>query len=60
MCVDHRESTAYFSWRESAAERKAAIDVRNHPKSILAGAIGAAICGAFRAGKPLELDVSAR
>ncbi len=37
--------------REAAVTRKAAIEVRSHPDSILAGAIGAGIWGAFRARK---------
>jgi len=37
--------------RESAAEQKIDLDVRCHDHSILAGAIGAAIWGAFRARK---------
>jgi benzoyl-CoA reductase subunit D len=35
--------------REGAAEQKAALEVRSHPQSILAGALGAALWGAFRA-----------
>jgi benzoyl-CoA reductase subunit D len=34
--------------REAAAEQKAPIDVRSHPRSALAGALGAALWGAFR------------
>lgn len=45
--------------RESAAEQKVPLDVRSHAQSILAGAIGAALWGAFRArklaGKGLDL-----
>ena len=37
--------------RETAAEQKVPIDLRSHPQSILAGAIGAALWGAFRARK---------
>jgi len=37
--------------RESAAEQKIAADVRRHEHSMLAGAIGAALWGAFRARK---------
>jgi benzoyl-CoA reductase subunit D len=37
--------------RETAAAQKVAIDIRNHPDSILAGALGAALWGAFRARK---------
>jgi benzoyl-CoA reductase subunit D len=35
--------------REAAVEQKAALEVRSHPQSILAGALGAALWGAFRA-----------
>ena len=37
--------------REAAAEQKAPIEVRAHERSALAGAIGAALWGAFRARK---------
>jgi benzoyl-CoA reductase subunit D len=37
--------------REAAAEQQAGLDVRAHPHSVLAGAIGAALWGAFRARK---------
>ena len=37
--------------REAAAAQRAGLDVRHHSDSILAGAIGAAIWGAFRARK---------
>jgi benzoyl-CoA reductase subunit D len=37
--------------REAAAEQKMAVDIRHHEQSILAGAIGAALWGAFRARK---------
>jgi benzoyl-CoA reductase subunit D len=33
---------------EGAIEQKAALDVRGHPQSVLAGALGAALWGAFR------------
>jgi len=33
---------------QAAAEQKAAIEVRSHPQSVLAGALGAALWGAFR------------
>lgn len=48
--------------RESAAEQKVPLDVRSHPQSILAGAIGAALWGAFRAKKLAEkgLDLKER
>ena len=35
--------------REGAVESKMAIDLRSHPQSVLAGAIGAGLWGAFRA-----------
>jgi benzoyl-CoA reductase subunit D len=35
--------------REAAVGLKLAVDIRRHPQSILAGAIGAALWGAFRA-----------
>jgi benzoyl-CoA reductase subunit D len=35
--------------REGLVEMKSAIDVRTHPQSVLAGAIGAALWGAYRA-----------
>ena len=37
--------------REIVAEQGAHLDVRTHPDSVLAGAIGAALWGAFRARK---------
>jgi benzoyl-CoA reductase subunit D len=37
--------------REAAAAQKLTVDIRRHPQSMLAGAIGAAIWGAFRARK---------
>ena len=37
--------------REAAAAQKLTVDIRRHPQSILAGAIGAALWGAFRARK---------
>jgi benzoyl-CoA reductase subunit D len=37
--------------REAAAEQKMGVDIRQHEHSILAGAIGAALWGAFRARK---------
>jgi len=44
--------------REAAEEQGAAIELRSHPDSILAGAIGAALWGAFRARKLAEAGVS--
>ncbi|TAK17340.1 MAG: benzoyl-CoA reductase subunit D [Acidobacteria bacterium] len=35
--------------KESAVGQKLTVDVRSHPQSILAGAVGAAVWGAFRA-----------
>ena len=40
--------------QEAAAEQKVLIQFRTHPQSILAGAIGAALWGAFRARKLAE------
>jgi len=37
--------------REAAAEQKMAVEIRQHEQSMLAGAIGAALWGAFRARK---------
>jgi len=37
--------------REAAAQQKAALDIRTHPQSALAGALGAALWGAFRVRK---------
>jgi len=37
--------------RETAAQQKAAVDIRSHPQSALAGALGAALWGAFRVRK---------
>ena len=37
--------------REAAAEQRIAVDIRHHEQSMLAGAIGAALWGAFRARK---------
>jgi benzoyl-CoA reductase subunit D len=50
--------------REGAAEQKAGLEVRSHPQSVLAGALGAALWGAFRArrlaqrGVPLPVSVA--
>jgi benzoyl-CoA reductase subunit D len=43
--------------REAAIEQKAHFDIRNHPQSILAGALGAALWGAFRARKLAERGI---
>ncbi|MCL4819474.1 MAG: benzoyl-CoA reductase subunit D [Vicinamibacteria bacterium] len=49
---------------EAAADPKAALQVRSHPQSILAGALGAALWGAFRVrrlaarGLPLPVTVA--
>ncbi|HEX6811769.1 MAG TPA: benzoyl-CoA reductase subunit D [Planctomycetota bacterium] len=43
---------------ESAAEQNVPIEVRTHPDSVLAGAIGAALWGAFRARKLAKKGVS--
>jgi benzoyl-CoA reductase subunit D len=37
--------------QETAAAQQSPVEIRSHPRSILAGAIGAAIWGAFRARK---------
>jgi benzoyl-CoA reductase subunit D len=42
--------------REAAAEQKMAVDIRHHEQSMLAGAIGAALWGAFRARKLKRLQ----
>ena len=43
---------------EAAAESGARLDIRAHPESALAGAIGAALWGAFRARKISGLGFS--
>ena len=45
--------------RESAAESKSTADIRSHPLSVQAGAIGAALWGAFRARRMLREGVAA-
>ncbi|MCC7058923.1 MAG: benzoyl-CoA reductase subunit D [Burkholderiaceae bacterium] len=45
--------------REELANEKANVQVENHPDSIYAGAIGAALWGAFRHGKLSELQEQA-
>jgi benzoyl-CoA reductase subunit D len=44
--------------REQAAESRAELDLRVHPQSLLAGALGAALWGAFRARKLARLGVT--
>jgi len=44
--------------REAVAEQKAPIEMRAHPNSILAGALGAALWGAFRARKLAQKGLS--
>jgi benzoyl-CoA reductase subunit D len=44
---------------EAAARQGLAVDVRAHPRSILAGALGAALWGAFRARRLRALDARA-
>jgi benzoyl-CoA reductase subunit D len=44
--------------RESAQGQKMTVDVRSHPQSILAGALGAALWGAFRARKLRERELA--
>ncbi len=39
---------------DAASTQKAAVDIRSHPQSMLAGAIGAALWGAFRARRLAE------
>jgi benzoyl-CoA reductase subunit D len=43
--------------REGCEAQKLAIDIRTHPDSVLAGAIGAALWGAFRARKLAGLGI---
>ncbi len=45
--------------REEMANEKANVDVVNHPDSIFAGAIGAALWGAFRHSKLAGLQEQA-
>jgi benzoyl-CoA reductase subunit D len=45
--------------RESAVGQKMTVDVRSHPQSILAGALGAAVWGAFRVRKLRALELRA-
>jgi benzoyl-CoA reductase subunit D len=42
--------------REASAAQKLSVDIRHHQHSILAGAIGAALWGAFRARKLQRLQ----
>jgi benzoyl-CoA reductase subunit D len=42
--------------KEQAAEQKLKVDILNHPDSIFAGAIGAALWGAFRHDKLLQAE----
>jgi benzoyl-CoA reductase subunit D len=44
--------------REAAADQKASLDIRGHKDSVLAGALGAALWGAFRARKLSQKGVS--
>jgi benzoyl-CoA reductase subunit D len=44
--------------REAAAEQKAPVEIRAHPDSVLAGAIGAALWGAFRHRKLQQKGVA--
>jgi len=43
--------------REAAAEQKAHVEIRSHPRSILAGALGAALWGAFRVRRLAERGI---
>lgn len=45
--------------RETAAEQRLTVDIRTHPQSILAGALGAALWGAFRARRLRKTRVQA-
>jgi len=45
--------------RESAVGQKMTVEVRSHPQSILAGALGAAVWGAFRVRKLRALELKA-
>jgi len=45
--------------RESAVGQKMTVEVRSHPQSILAGALGAAVWGAFRVRKLRALEQKA-
>ena len=40
-----------FALREAAAEQRVPLQIRSHENSALAGALGAALWGAFRARK---------
>ncbi len=44
--------------RESAEQQRASLDIRAHPDSVLAGALGAALWGGFRARKLSQKGVS--
>lgn len=46
-----RDEGLIAALHEAAAEQKAPFSIRTHPDSVLAGALGAAIWGAFRARK---------
>jgi benzoyl-CoA reductase subunit D len=46
--------------REGSGEIKQKVEIRTHPQSVLAGAIGAALWGAFRARKMVVKPVGAR
>ncbi|MCA8973700.1 MAG: benzoyl-CoA reductase subunit D [Planctomycetes bacterium] len=53
-----RDTGLHQAMVESAAAAKADIDIRIHPDSVMAGAIGAALWGAFRSRKLAEKGVS--
>jgi benzoyl-CoA reductase subunit D len=44
--------------REAAEAQKAPLEIRAHPDSVFAGALGAALWGAFRARKLAERGLS--
>ena len=46
--------------REAAAAQKLGVDIRRHEQSMLAGAIGAALWGAFRARKLQQMKLGDR
>ena len=52
-----RDVGMHAALRELAAEQEVPIDIRTHRDSVLAGAIGAALWGAFRARKLMAKGV---
>lgn len=53
-----RDAGLLAALQEAATEQQVAVTVRTHPDSVLAGAIGAALWGAFRARKLARKGVS--